>query len=197
MADPIHELTGMYLKWLTSQVWINYRHNSPTKYDDLMQMLWEKPFVWTVAKDDNRVEDALEQRYLFLTDEELRIDFNLMHKKFGDSGMLHSVADFRKQECRVLEVIVALAKRLCFAEGSDTGWWAWRLIVNLDLHKMRDPITPAKRRRVDDILDTLIWRTYERDGSGGFFPLAYPQSDQRKVEIWYQMSAYLAEFGNP
>jgi hypothetical protein len=28
---------------------------------------------------------------------------------------------------------------------------------------------------------------------GGFFPLTHPNDDQRKVEIWYQMNAYLDE----
>jgi hypothetical protein len=46
---------------------------------------------------------------------------------------------------------------------------------------------------VEDILDTCIWRTYQPDGQGGFFPLAWPEEDQTKVELWYQIAAYIDE----
>jgi len=39
----------------------------------------------------------------------------------------------------------------------------------------------------------LIWRDYHADGRGGFFPLTNPDTDQTKVEIWYQMNAYVTE----
>jgi hypothetical protein len=52
---------------------------------------------------------------------------------------------------------------------------------------------PVKQEEISTIFSIrLIWRTYEPDGSGGFFPLMHP-SDQRirhKVEIWTQMNAY-------
>jgi hypothetical protein len=48
-------------------------------------------------------------------------------------------------------------------------------------------------RQVEEILHTLIWRTYDPDGTGGFFPLTRPQFDQRTIEIWYQMNAYSME----
>ncbi len=50
---------------------------------------------------------------------------------------------------------------------------------------------------IDDILERLIWRQYQEDGQGGFFPLAWPEQDQREVELWYQMNAYLAENEDP
>jgi hypothetical protein len=46
---------------------------------------------------------------------------------------------------------------------------------------------------VEEILYALIWRTYDPDGVGGFFPLAWPKEDQTKIEIWYQMNAYAKE----
>ena len=58
---------------------------------------------------------------------------------------------------------------------------------------MYDPISKRKSIKIDDILDTLIWRTYEYDGIGGFFPLTNAEEDQTKVEIWYQMAAYINE----
>lgn len=196
----VHRLEQMYFAWLKRQINFNYRHvrnsNAP-QFETLMDALWNKPFPWVVSYDENRIQDGLELRYLFLQDADYHASFEEMGARYGNEVMVPSVGEFRGKPCRILEVIVALSRRLEFQEGSDAGWWAWRLIVNLDLHKMKDPLSRLKQRRLDEALDTLIWRTYDRDGSGGFFPLAHPDDDQRKVEIWYQMAAYLAEFGHP
>jgi hypothetical protein len=191
----MNKLNEMYFTWLKSQIYFEYRHNSRVSFDQLTDMLWSKPFPWVVANDDNRVEDGLELRYLFLTEDTLRHEFEIMQAEFGGpNNMIQAVSDFRAQPCTTLEVIVALSRRLAFAAEGEPGWWAWRLIKNLDLHKMRDPLSKKKLELVDEVLERLIWRTYLWDGLGGFFPLKYPRDDQRKVEIWYQMSAYLEEF---
>jgi hypothetical protein len=44
---------------------------------------------------------------------------------------------------------------------------------------------------VDEILERVIGRTYRPDGRGGFFPLRYAEKDQREVELWYQLNAYV------
>ena len=38
-----------------------------------------------------------------------------------------------------------------------------------------------------------VERRYKRSGEGGLFPLKNAAKDQRKVEIWYQLSSYLLE----
>ena len=45
----------------------------------------------------------------------------------------------------------------------------------------------------DGGLDGFINRQYEANGEGGLFPLKGVCEDQREVEIWYQMNAYLYE----
>jgi hypothetical protein len=189
-------LNDLYFVWLEKQINYDYKHHSMTSYRDLVKKLWGKPFPWTVGNDDNRIEDGLELRYLFLTDENMSRDFGMMNAGKQKPVKDFEIAEFRAQPCSILEVLIALSRRLEFAEGSEAGWWAWKLLVNLDLHKMKDPLTPRKASRVDDILETLVWRTYNRNGEGGFFPLAFAEDDQRKVEIWYQMAAYLAEFNH-
>ena len=77
--------------------------------------------------------------------------------------------------------------------GGESSGWAWQLIVNLELDKMSDMISRRKAVEVDEILETLIWRNYAPDGQGGFFPLAWPEEDQKKVELWYQMAFYVNE----
>ena len=93
----------------------------------------------------------------------------------------------------VLEVLIALSRRTAFNACGTPQDWAWKLLKHLKLTKSTDPLEGRKAQRVFDILETLIWRQYEPNGSGGFFPLKAPQRDQTEVEIWEQMQAYTGE----
>lgn len=188
----IDQLNDLYLRWLARQIHYNYRQTTGDSYQSLVMALHNKPFVWTVANDDNRVEDGKELRYNFLTDEELRLEF----ATFGPN-LEQCISEFREQQCSVLEVLIGLSRRAAFMAAGEPGWWAWRLIVNLNLHRMKDPLTIRKVEVINDVLETLIWRTYRSDGLGGFFPLGFPEANQTKVEIWDQMSAYINEFQHP
>jgi hypothetical protein len=159
-----------YYLWLASQVKPDDR-GQPRTYDGLLNHLHRREFVWTVPHDDNRVADGFDLRAEFLRGG--RYDF-----PFGVS---------------VLEVIVALSRRLEFNAEGDAREWAWQLIRNLRLHRMHDPLSHTKEVRIDEILDALIWRTYRPNGAGGFFPLKHTDEDQTKVEIWYQMSQYIID----
>jgi hypothetical protein len=66
-------------------------------------------------------------------------------------------------------------------------------VENLRLHRLSDQLTERDADKIHDVLDTVIWRTYEINGWGGFFPLTLSDEDQTKVEIWYQMAAYVEE----
>ena len=91
-------------------------------------------------------------------------------------------------------MLIALSDRLAFEAGGSTGPWFWKLVENLELKQYTDNIYEISiEEEVDEVLDRLINRTYERDGSGGLFPLRQDPRDQRKVEILYQMSSYLLE----
>lgn len=160
------EFAERYLNWLSTQIAID-----PVEYAGLLSYLHQKEFVWIIPNDDNRIGDALELR-----------------KEFWGEGN-----KIPRQGVSTLEVLVALSRRLEFNGGGDKEVWAWRLISNLGLQRMFDPINRRKAYRIEDILNTLIWRTYEPDGRGGFFPLKDAKEDQTKVEIWYQMSAYIIE----
>jgi hypothetical protein len=137
----------------------------------MLERLHSRDFVWIIPNDDNRVQDG----------KDLRLDFAGPARRMLKEGV------------SILEVLVGLSRRLEFVADGDARVWAWTLIENLELHKIKDPLTPEKVDRIDDILDTLMWRTYLHDGTGGFFPLAWPKEDQTQVEIWYQMNAYVNE----
>lgn len=161
-----------YFHWLKSQVGIEYNRKTSNTYDDLLNCLLSKEFVWIIPNDDNRVEDGLDLRTEFL-------------------GGAHY--DVLQQGVSILEVLVGLSRRLAFNADGDPTLWAWRLIENIDLHKYSDPIRPRDDDRIDQILENLIWRNFSRDGMGSFFPLAEAKEDQTKVELWYQMNAYINE----
>jgi hypothetical protein len=171
------DVESAYLEWLSGQVRNSHRQQKDKTYWDLMNLLFDKEFVWLIANDDNRVADGLDLRTEFQT----QILHTNLWIELWDRG------------CSVLEVIVALSRRLAFATDGIPEFWAWSLIDNLGFSKMYDPISRVKANRIDEALEKLIYRLYDSDGSGGFFPLAFPMKDQTQVEIWYQMNAYIGE----
>jgi len=157
-----------YYAWLVSQIYVP----NGKSFGDLFELMHNLEFVWTIPNDDNRVQDGLDLRPEFANGK---------------------VSDLVLEGVTFLEVLVSLSRRLEFTADGDASLWAWRLIKNLRLHKCTDPLTDGRLSRAKDILDAVIWRTYERDGQGGFFPLHNAVEDQTKVEIWYQMNAYVIE----
>lgn len=165
-----NDLLDTYLGWMEPQTGTL---SQPRTYSDLLHLMMWKEFVWLVPNDDNRIADGLDIRREFFQKTGLK----------GDLDM----------PCSVLEVLVGLSRRLSFAAGGEAPGWTWQLICNLELHKMPDPIRRRKSILVNEILETLIWRNYAPDGQGGFFPLIDTDVDQTKIEIWYQMAAYVEE----
>lgn len=172
MNQPLDEL---YLNWLYECV-ADPTLASPSKtYWNLLHHLYTKEYLWLVPNDDNRVEDGR-----FLRDE------------FCDDLGLHDMdPHWMDLGCSMLEMLIALSRRLSFqAEGEPRDWF-WHLIDNLDIR-----ISDRRRfpeSRVEEVLDAVIWRTYNPDGSGGLFPLRHPDRDQRDTEVWSQLNAYLLE----
>lgn len=167
--------TENYLRWLEPQ--LRDENDNPGKtYWELLNVMLGKDFVVVVPMDDNRVVDGLD----------LRVEFAREHRLSPDDMQVLGAGSF-------LEVLIGLSRRLAFAAGGQAPGWAWQLLSNLELHRMSDPLTQSKHRKVQEIMDTAICRTYAPDGTGGFFPLAWPDEDQTKIQLWYQMSAYIEE----
>lgn len=171
-------LDERYFDWLYGQV-CSVKTRSPAKsYRDLLHILFTKEFVWLVPNDDNRVEDGKDLRYEFFEAEGIE-------PTKRDSHWLNL-------GCSMLEFLIALSRRAEFESDQDAKTWFWELLQNLDLHEMNDRVE-IDQDYVEEILDRVIWRTYDYNGDGGLFPLLYPEEDQRKVELWYQLSAYILE----
>lgn len=162
-----------YLEWLSAQVTPNRQRN----FQELFHILYSKEFFYVIANDNSRIQDVQDLR----------------HACFREFGVKPYVTTDVLGAISVLEILIALSKRLAYQTSSDPGEWAWQLMVNLRIDRYSGRISRRLAEDIDGMLDRLIWRQYEPSGMGGFFPLAWPERDQTDVEMWYQMSAYLAE----
>jgi hypothetical protein len=168
-------LDDLYLTWLYSQVGDVKVRNKSLTYWNLFHQMNEIQFVWLVPNDDNRVEDGRALRFEYIS----------------EVGLQES-ADIVERGCSFLEMMIALSRRLAFEADGHPPVWFWHLIENLGLQYCTDHYS-YDRSEVEDRINTVIWRTYDRNGQGGLFPLRHARKDQREVELWYQMSAYLLQ----
>ena len=169
------DLTEDYLRWLEPQLRDEYGNPGKT-YWDLLNVMFEKEFIWVNPMDENRAVDGLD----------LRVEF--AHEIHIRPTRMRSLGP-----CSFLEVLIALSRRMAFTAGGLAPGWAWHLLGNLELHRMSDPLSRPKYRKVQEIMEVAIRRTYSPDGVGGFFPLAWPEEDMTQIELWYQMNAYIGE----
>ena len=165
-----------YLRWLYQQVArVSYRDPSRT-YWSLLKQLYTTEFVWLVPNDDNRVEDG----------RDLRVEF------IQQSNFPHVTDEWMGMGCSMLEMLIALSRRLSFEADREPRAWFWHLLRNIQLDNYTDD-KPDFRGDVEESLNRVIWRTYDKNGHGGLFPLEHSDIDQTKVELWYQLSAYLTQ----
>lgn len=164
-----------YIDWLGGELTRESRYPDRS-YWDLIYKMFHTEFTWSVDMDDNRLADGME----------LRDEFAEIH------GISRRSTD-AFGPCSFIEVLIGLSRRLAFVAGGTAPRWAWELLVNLRLERMWDHLSRSKMQTVEHILNTTIQREYESNGVGGFFPLAWPNQDQRQVELWYQLNAYVDE----
>lgn len=171
-------LDQRYLNWLYSQVAsVKTRHKHRTFWS-LLTQLQETIFVAIVPNDDNRIADARDLRYEYMGEYE------------DEQGDL----EWMKSPCSMLELLIILSRQLAFEMDDRSDSWFWHLIEVLELEQFNDREYDEQAQEVvASTLDRVIWRTYKPSGEGGLFPLRDPARDQRKVELWYQLNAYLLE----
>lgn len=173
------KINHRYFRWLVGLI----NRRSDNTYNKLLEKLSETEFYWSVPNDDNRVEDGLKLRDIFMR----------KHDTF--------VPDFDKIPCSVLEMMIGLAQRMEDiltdpSKDDRTAEWFWEMVANLELGVFTDKNYRQVSRDtdIDKILTTFLARTYNRKGEGSLFPLARNSGKNLpKVEIWYQMQYYLDE----
>ena len=164
-----------YFEWLVDVSGLDWRH-----WSRLLKVLFESDFDSNVL-DDNRAVDGRD--LLISCARELR-DRSLRSYDFGEN-------------CSILELFVSLADKMAYeAEGLVVGMqtlsdWFTEILNNLGLLVYHN--ANWRKKSVQDIVYRFNSRRYDSDGFGGAFPLRAPQQDQREVELWYQMNAYLLE----
>lgn len=173
ISKPLDEL---YLEWLYSQVAGIDESSRFRTYWSLFRKLYTTEFIWFVANDDNRVEDG----------KDLRKEFEQDHIQ----GQIDQ--SWMELGCSFLEMMIALSRRLEFETGRPSDEWFWHILGNLGLSGINDAIR-FPEEDIEDILNVVIWRTYDIDGNGGMFPLRRGRKDLRKAELWYQANAYILE----
>lgn len=172
-------LDDMYLEWLYKKAVgaIGVRNPSVT-YWHLAKKLYSTPFYWSVNRDDNRAEDGKALRDEFIDEMDIQ-DLEI--------GWL-------QLDCSMLEMLIALANRASFESEMAPGDWFWIFMENLGLKDFSDrAYDEDAEQNIDEVCDRVIHRKYQRNGAGGLFPLRHAIQDQRKQELWYQLSAYLLE----
>lgn len=167
-----------YFNWLCALI-------GADGHEMLASALHERAFHPLLEMDSNRGTDGLQ----------LRVEFMNEHGVWGSSS--------NRGPCTMLEFLVALAKRMSFltsGEGShgQTAFYFWKMIGNLRLDRLTDEkwYDINSDFFVEDACYRINERQYEANGNGGLFPLKKPTCDQRRVEIWYQMNAWLMENSN-
>lgn len=168
-----------YFAWLFQSVNHTISKDPKKSYWRLCEQLYKKPFEWFIANDDNRAEDG-----------------RLLRESYLDTENDYADQDWLDLDCSMFELLIAVAHRASFETDVLSDVWFWQLITNLELSYFNDYEYSKNKNsqlEIDKILNHVNKRTYSSDGHGGLFPLRAPKEDQRKVEIWYQMSSYLFE----
>lgn len=174
-AAPLDEL---YLRWLYGQVAIVDEQDESLTYWSLFRQMFTTKFLWLVPRDENRLEDGKALRNVFLREQGLS-------RREVDPAWIDI-------ECSFLELVMGLSNHLEFEAGGTVPYWFWKLLENIDLRGFHDAVDYPEDV-VEGIIYSVMFRQYNRQGEGGFFPLKEPCEDQRGIELWYQLSAYVLE----
>lgn len=185
-----NEVKNAYFRYLMDKVNLNNGLTNPDPFESertyfmLADKLFNSDFYWCLTMDENRVSDAKALRYWFAN----------IGSAFTDYDALMA------RPATVLEVLIALADRMDRdvmrgIEYKDRSIkWFWMFIQNLGLDKFTDRNwTVDNAIKASNIIDTWMKREFKPDGKGSPFPLKNPQKDQRTVDLWYQMQAYIGE----
>lgn len=181
-----HSLKRDYLHWLYCLV----ESDKLAAYTLVIKYLYKKEFYYTHAMDENREADGrvLRDRYIY--------------EKTATQEMRDAIYEVLSGPASVLEVLIGLTERMDAelylpAVGNRVEYEDsfWELFRNLGLDAFTDItyIDEWDETLLDKKITKFLERRYRKDGEGGLFPLKKPQDDQRKVELWYQMQAYLIE----
>ena len=153
----------------------------------LFDVLYDTEYVWWLERDGDRARDGIYLRARFE----------------HDSG-LPCPEGWDDWPCSFLEFVVGLAftmdEMLMYSpDVNGIPRWFWLMMENCGLAEFDDRTMLEGGKAASDAVAALVRgildREYDYDGSGGLFPLHHPEEDQRNVEYWVQMNAFVMETG--
>lgn len=173
------EMKMAYHNWLSSYL------QPETVYDSfVLGLLFEIPFRCdSMPADANRLSDVYDLRMQFVD------SAGIVCNEYLDSPV------------SVLEVITVLAMKMAYLRDGDevsddnaVALFYHEMLSNLGIDEdFMENDWKRKERLIRRVVKKLLDRRYSKDGSGGLFPLKSARTDQRNVELWYQMNAYMIE----
>lgn len=181
-----------YANWLAST------YIKAPEYSHLIEYMLHYPFIYTVKNDINRSYDGLDLRKHYIMEAQTL--------PFGESY----------QCCTFAEFLCALSDRIDFVfytpdyghrpaayfkmmlKNLHIDWATDDTLANPGKIPMKDfataeQVTDLFRDAISSAIDRINDRSYDFNGQGGLFPLRYADEDQRLVETWIQLAAYIAE----
>lgn len=181
-------LPNEYFEWLSDIVLTNKK--SKIVYAPLMRILSQKEFFWFINNDDNREADGKELRKKY-------------ESYISSKGIPVKIMS-QTLPCSMLEMLVALSIRVDGdimydpEYGDEPDKWFWLMMKNCGLQKATKSEIETNGiygiKYVNHILNRILNRTYDYQGTGGLFPIKdHNCPDQRETEIWYQLNRYLIE----
>ena len=188
-----------YVDWLESFT-IDERVDERQRrtYHNLIRTLWEIEYQPSVGNDDDRAAEGLE----------LRARYNdILAKKAGEGEFITPDVMDIFGKCRVLEMLIALSMRM-YDFMQDMGLynsvsrWFWEIMENVGFDILDDTEwglpdsaqSNSSKIFVNAICDEImLGYGHWVDTKYGWFYL----EDWPKIEIWYQMHAYLKQYVEP
>ena len=185
-----------YVEWLESfTIDETVSDISRRSYHELIDALWTIPFRANLGNDIDRAEEGLE----------LRNKYNyILSKKAGDGDFITPDVHEIFGECRVLEMLVALSMRMydvmmytdIYNSVSKWFWTIMRIIGfdTLDDDNWVEGVYGSFNLVCDICSDIMDHREYFDDGTALIYGGWFGVHGWQRMEIWYQMHAYLQRY---
>lgn len=176
----IGSLPVQYFRWLYGRVCVVRDWESDRSYQMVCDEMQRIPFKVLVAGDENRRSNAADLRDQFLD--------------FIRDRSLDRVAEREAHEVSIFELLVCLSDEARIMTGNSREEWFMIFLQNLGLDRFSDDQDDLiAKTQVRRILSKFNNRRYRANGVGGLFPLDNPMTDQRRIQLWYQLGAYVRQ----
>lgn len=191
---------GGYFEWLCSIIKAD-RSGPFRQYSNLIERLFQTPYIPTGELDDNREVNGKLLRYYY---ESNRYDY--ISREQAPHHVDGNFYDMTKDEpCTILEMLIAFANEIdskyLYSPSSRTFIWFWMMIESMQLADYTDYNMDPRdvNSPVDEILRVFNNNSYMVDEDGYWQPTVklFQIRDRRKWEdirsLWEQMQVWYNE----